>query len=67
MVRALGRTTKLIKNPEKHNTNDLYVHSVKLVNNTMLSKIIGKNVIKVNSRHKKTVDTHPHLIVNCIC
>lgn len=43
------------------------MHSVKLVNNTMFSKIIGKNVIKVNSRHKKTVDTHPHLIVNCIC
>lgn len=67
MVMALGGTTKLIKNPEKHNTNDLYVHSVKLVNNTMFSKIIGKNVIKVNSRHKKTVDTHPNLIVNCIC
>lgn len=67
MVRALGGTTKLIKNPEKHNTNDLYVHSVKVVNNTMFSKIIGKDVIKVNSRHKKTVDTHPNLIVNCIC
>lgn len=40
MVMALGGTTKLIKNPEKHNTNDLYVHSVKLVNNTMLSKIL---------------------------
>lgn len=40
MVRALGGTTKLIKNPEKHNTNDLYVHSVKLVNNTMFSKIL---------------------------
>ena len=36
----LGGTTKLIKNPEKHNTNDLYVHSVKLVNNTMFSKIL---------------------------
>ena len=40
MVRSLGGTTKLIKNPEKHNTNDLYVHSVKLVNNTMFSKIL---------------------------
>lgn len=40
MVRVLGGTTKLIKNSEKHNTNDLYVHSVKLVNNTMFSKIL---------------------------
>jgi len=40
MVRALGRTTKLIKNPEKNNTNDLYVHSVKLDNNPMFSKIL---------------------------
>lgn len=67
IVRALGGTTRLIENPEKHNTNDLYIHSVKVVNNTMLSKIIGKDVIEVNSRHKKTVDTHPNLIVNCIC
>ena len=56
-----------IENPEKHNTNDLYVHSVNVMNDTMFSKIIGKDVIKVNSRHKKTVATHPNLIVNCIC
>ena len=42
MVRALGGTTKLIENPEKHNTNDLYVHSVRLINNTKFSKIIEK-------------------------
>ena len=40
MVRSLGGTTKLIKNPEKHNTNDLYVHSVKLVNNTILYELL---------------------------
>ena len=67
MVRALGGTTKLIENPEKHNTNDLYVHSVRLINNTKFSKIIEKEEIEVNSRHKKTIDTHPNLIVNCIC
>lgn len=67
IVRALGGTTKLIENPEKHNTNDLYVHSVRITNNTKFSKIIGKEIIDVNSRHKKTIDTHPKLISNCIC
>lgn len=67
MVRALGGTTKLIQNPEKHNTNDVYVHSVNIINNTKFSKIIGKEKIDVNSRHKKTIDRHPKLIANCIC
>ncbi len=67
MVRALGGTTKLVENPEKHDTNDLYVHSVKIIKNTMLSKIICKEKIKVNSRHKKTINTHPGLSVNCVC
>ncbi len=67
MVRALGGTTKLIENPLKHNTNDLYVHSVRLIENTKFYSIIGKEKFEVNSRHKKTVDTHPKLIINCIC
>ena len=67
MVRALGGTTKLVANPEKHKTNDLYVHSVRLIKNTKFFEMIGKEEIKVNSRHKKTVDTHPQLVVNCIC
>ncbi|MBR4880964.1 MAG: gamma-glutamyl-gamma-aminobutyrate hydrolase family protein, partial [Clostridia bacterium] len=67
MVRALGGTTRLIEDPEKHNTDDLYVHTVKIMNNTRFFDIIGKEEIKVNSRHKKTVATHPGLVVNCIC
>lgn len=67
MVRALGGTTKLIENIEKHNTNDLYAHDVKIIPNTKFFKIVGKEKIRVNSRHEKTVDTHPNLIVNCIC
>ena len=27
----------------------------------------AKEEIEVNSRHKNTIDTHPNLIVNCIC
>lgn len=67
MVRALGGTTKLVENPTKHNTNDLYVHFVRIVDNTKFFKIIGKEKIKVNSRHNRTIETHPNLIVNCIC
>lgn len=67
MVRALGGTTKLIENPLKHNINDLYVHSVRLIENTKFYSIIGKEKFEVNSRHKKTVDKHPKLIINCIC
>ena len=33
----------------------------------MLSKIICKEKIKVNSRHKKTINTHPGLSINCVC
>ena len=54
MVRALGGTTKLIPNPEKHNDiYSTYVHTVKLDTNSRLYKIIGKTEIEVNSRHKK--------------
>ena len=67
MVRALGGTTKLIENPIKHNTNELYAHTVRIIDNTKLSKIIEKETIEVNSRHKKTVDTYPNLIANCVC
>lgn len=67
MVRALGGTTKLVSNPEKHKTNDLYVHSVRLIENTKFFKIIRKEQIEVNSRHKKTIDKHPLLVVNCLC
>ncbi len=68
MVRALGGTTKLISNPEKHNdTINTYVHTVKLDINSRLYKIIGKKEIKVNSRHQRTIADHPKLVINCLC
>ncbi len=66
MVRALNGTTKLIDNPERHNTNDLYAHSVKIMNHTKFSNIIKKEEIQVNSRHKKIVNSYSNLVVNCI-
>lgn len=68
MVRALDGTTKLVVNPEKHNDiHKTYVHTAKLDTNSKLYKIIGKEEIKVNSRHKKTIDKHPKLNINCLC
>lgn len=68
MVRALGGTTKKVTNPEKHyDVNDTYVDDVFIYKNTKIYDIIKKEQIKVNSRHKKTVDTHPNLIVSAIC
>ena len=68
MVRALGGTTKYVFNPEKHmNKKDDYAHKVFIKKNTYLYKIIGKDEIMVNSRHKKTVDKHPSLTINCTC
>ena len=48
-----------IKNNTKinHNQRDKkYVHSVSIVDNTKLSKIINKNKIEVNSKHNYHVD-----------
>lgn len=32
--------------------NKEYVHNIRIINNTLLSNIVGNNTIKVNSRHK---------------
>ena len=41
-----------------------YVHSVSIVKDTLLHKILGKDEIKVNSRHNYHVDKFNNLIVN---
>lgn len=68
MVRAVGGTTRLIDNPSKHNNpNCTYVHRININKKSKFYEIIGKEEIKVNSRHKKTVNQYPNLIVNSIC
>lgn len=67
MVRAIGGTTRLINNPKKHNNVvSTYVHSVDILKDTKFYKIINKSSMNVNSRHKKNVEKHPKLIVNCV-
>ena len=68
LVRAVGGTTKLVENPTKHFAPSLtYVHTVNVLKDTKLFDVLKKEKINVNSRHKKTIATHPNLIVNCMC
>lgn len=62
IVRALGGTTKKVTNPEKHNQEDEdYVHSITIDKSSKFYSIVNKEVIMVNSRHKKTIDKSPYL------
>lgn len=69
IVRALGGTISKIGNPEKHSRpKDTYVHSVKIIDKkSKFYSIIKKNEIKVNSRHKNSIENNPALNVVAIC
>lgn len=56
-----------IKNDTKLNHNqrkNKYVHNINIINNTMLSKIINKKEIKVNSKHNYHVNTTVNLKIS---
>ena len=68
IVRGLGGTTLKVTNPEKHNnTDDDYVHNIKINENSKFYKIINKDEIMVNSRHNNTVDKCPLLDKVAFC
>ena len=50
MVRAVGGSIGKLEN-KNHNQNDLYVHSIKIDKNSKAYKMVGKEEVKVNSRH----------------
>lgn len=50
MVRALGGVIGHIEG-KKHNSDDLYVHDIRINIDSKLYRMIGEEVIKVNSRH----------------
>lgn len=68
IVRALGGTTSKISNPRKHNQlmKD-YVHSIKINPASKFYDIVNLEEIKVNSRHKKTIDKSPFLEQVAFC
>jgi len=68
IVRALGGTTIKIPNPEKHNQpTKEYVHNIKINRTSKFYDIVKLENIKVNSRHKKTVNETPLLNKVAFC
>lgn len=57
MVRALGGTIKMVKNPEFHlQPNKEIVHSINIDKKSNFYKIVKTEKLIVNSRHKRVVD-----------
>ena len=57
MGRAMGGTTKSVENPDLHcQYRKDTVHSVVADPQSKLGKVVGTKPLKVNSRHKRTVD-----------
>lgn len=63
IVRALGGTTVMVQNAEKHNQPEAkYVHDTKVLPGSRFYEIVGRiENMKVNSRHKRVVATFPGL------
>lgn len=62
VVRGLGGTTFKVSNPEKHNQpNEDYVHNVHIDKLSKFYDIVKTDEIRVNSRHKRAIDTCPLL------
>lgn len=55
MIRALGGTIKKIEGL-KHDSDDEYVHSIKINVNSKIFRIIKKEEVMVNSRHQYCAD-----------
>lgn len=57
MVRAMGGTTKAVENPQLHcQYRKETVHNVIGQPTSRLGKLVGDKPLKVNSRHKRTVE-----------
>lgn len=68
MVRALGGTTYQISNPKKHNQLfEEYVHDIKINPSSKFYNIMKLETIRVNSRHKKTINKSPYLEQVAFC
>ena len=68
IARALGGTTELIPNPEKHDKSfEEYVHSIKVKENSKFYSIVNTSEMLVNSRHKRTIKECPLLEKVAFC
>lgn len=64
IVRAVGGKISRFDDNETHKSLDKYVHKIKIDKNSKLYKIIGKDEIMVNSRHKAY--TEDSSILKCV-
>ena len=65
VVRALGGSTKLVKDEKKHLQKDAtYVHNIFINKNSQFYQIVKSSSMKVNSRHIYTVDNPTKLFVS---
>ena len=64
IVRAVGGKILRFDDNETHKSLDKYVHKIKIDKNSKLYKIIGKDEIMVNSRHKAY--TEDSSILKCV-
>lgn len=64
MIRGIGGKSKKVTNPEIHNQPDVdYVHSIKIDKSSNFYNFVNVENMKVNSRHKNTIDTINNLTV----
>ncbi len=64
MIRGIGGKSKKVANPEIHNQPDVdYVHSIKIDKSSNFYNFVNVENMKVNSRHKNTIDTINNLTV----
>lgn len=60
-------STKINQTDINHNQPDTnYVHDVKIMDNTLLMKILNKKIIKVNSRHNYHIDKIVDFNINAV-
>lgn len=52
LVRAVGGKISKLDTPEEHKSMEKYVHEINIDRDSILYKIIGREKIMVNSRHK---------------
>lgn len=64
LIRGIGGKTKKVANPEIHSQPDVdYVHSIKIDKLSNFYNFVNVENMKVNSRHKNTIDTINNLTV----
>lgn len=65
LVRGIGGRTKKVANPEIHSQpNSDYVHSINIDKSSKFYSFVNVENMKVNSRHKNTIDDPANLTVS---